>query len=230
MRVAEIRRHSFITDWLSNRSVVLDLGMHRGEFGRAVNEAFACQVIGVEPVPDLHAMAARAPGITAEQRAVNSDGRPVELHLNRGSAACATIHPRLAQPGVVTLTVKGTTIGELLARHRVDRADLVKLDVEGAELEILEALDPGTLARIDQLTVEFHDFIDLEQSGAVQAVTERLRNAGFQCLRFSLDNSDVLFVNRRMPLSRPQRLWISARYKYPRGISRRVRRWLGRSE
>lgn len=230
MRVAEIQRHSFITDWLSSRSVVLDLGMHRGEFGRAVNDAFACRVIGVEPVPDLHAMSAHAPGITAEQRAVNSNGRPVELHLNRGSGTCATIDPTLAQPGVSKLEVQGTTIGELLSRHRVDRAALVKLDVEGAELEILEALDPDTLARIDQLTVEFHDFIAPEQSGAVQVVTARLRGAGFQCLRFSLDNSDVLFVNPRMPLSRPQRLWISARYKYPRGISRRVRRWLGRPQ
>jgi hypothetical protein len=126
--------------------------------------------------------------------------------------------------------VPGTTIEDLLARHRVDRAALVKLDVEGAELEILEALEPDTLARIDQLTVEFHDFIDPEQSGAVQAVTARLRAAGFQCLRFSLDNSDVLFVNRRKPLSVPQRVWIFARYKYPRGISRRLRRWLGRPE
>src|SRR5689334_261395 len=136
MRVAEIRRHSFITDWLSDQSVVLDLGMHRGEFGRAVNDAFACRVIGVEPVPDFYDGLAGAPGITAERCAVNGDGRPVVLHLNRGSDTCATIHPGLAQPGVVTVGVQGTTIGDLLARHDVERAALVKLDVEGAELEI----------------------------------------------------------------------------------------------
>jgi hypothetical protein len=163
--------------------------------------------------------------VTAEQRAVNADGRPAIVHLNRDT--CATIHPRLAHADVATVEVQATTIGELLARHGVHRAALVKLDIEGAELEILEAIDSATLARVDQLTVEFHDFIDPGQSAAVVDAIERMRRAGFLTVKFSRDNSDVLFINRdRLRITAWQRLWIIGRYKYPRGIVRIATRWL----
>lgn len=223
MRVIEISRHSLIADRLSADAVVLDLGMNRGDFSRALSKRFGCRIIGVEPVPDLFDSLPRLPSVSAEHRVVTADGRPALVHLNPHT--CATIDPRLAEPGVATVEVAGTTVGELLERHGIDHVALLKLDVEGAELEILEAMPADVLASIDQITVEFHDFIDPSQAGAVARVIRRLKNSGFACFKFSLDNTDVLFVNRaRMRFGLIQRMSLAVLYKYPRGAGRRARR------
>jgi FkbM family methyltransferase len=223
MRVAEVSRHSFIVDGLWADAVVLDLGMNRGEFSRAVSERFGCRIIGVEPVHELFAGLPQLPRLTAEPCAVTADGMPVRVHLNRDT--CATIDPRLAQSDVASVEVAATTIGELLKRHAVARVALVKLDVEGAELDILQRIESDVLARIDQLTVEFHDFLDPSQAVEVTQVMQRMDREGFACLKFSRDNTDVVFLNRaRLPAGPLQRLWLAARYKYPRGIVRRLSR------
>jgi FkbM family methyltransferase len=226
MRVAEIRRHSFICDGLSPDAVVLDLGMNEGDFSRALSERFGCRIVGVEPVPELFASLPALPGVAAEPVAVTADGAPVRVHLNRET--CATIDPRLAQTGAATLEVQATTVGGLMDRHGITRVALVKLDVEGAELEILSRLPSTVLQRIDQLTVEFHDFLDPGQAGDVARVKARLAAEGFDCFNFSLDNTDVVFVNRAsgLALHPARRAWLTARYKYPRGILRRLRRVL----
>lgn len=224
MRVAEIRRHSFICDGLSPDAVVLDLGMNRGDFSRALCQRFGCRIVGVEPVPELFDSLPSLPRVIAEPRAITADGAPVHVHLNADT--CATIDPRLAQAGADTVEVQSTTVGELMDRHGIERVALIKLDVEGAELEILQRLPSDVLARIDQLTVEFHDFLDPSQADGVRRVKARLAAEGFDCLSFSLDNTDVVFVNRAssLALTAARRAWLIARYKYPRGVARRVAR------
>lgn len=223
MRIVEVSRHSFIADRLSADAVILDLGMNRGDFSRVLSERFGCRIIGVEPVPELFDSLPRLPSVRAEQRVVTADGRPALVHLNPNT--CATIDPRLARPGVATVEIVGTTVGELLERHGIDHVALLKLDVEGAELEILEAMPTDVLGLIDQITVEFHDFIDASHADAVARIIRRLKDAGFACFKFSLDNTDVLFVNRtRMRFGLIQQVFVALRYKYPRGVGRRARR------
>jgi len=60
-----------------------------------------------------------------------------------------------------------------------DRLDLLKLDVEGAEDDILgELTDSGALARIDQVIVEYHHHLDPERD-FLDRFLERLRDNGF---------------------------------------------------
>lgn len=54
--------------------------------------------------------------------------------------------------------VELTTIGELMEVYDIKQFELIKIDTEGAEYEILENL-PKKCAK--QLSVEFHDFLDL---------------------------------------------------------------------
>ena len=53
---------------------------------------------------------------------------------------------------------------------------LLKLDVEGAEVEILEGADDATLARVARVALEYHDFL---RPGCRARVERRLVRAGF---------------------------------------------------
>lgn len=56
-------------------------------------------------------------------------------------------------------TVQTITLTEVLDLCCIPRIHLLKMDIEGAEYELLSAAPPETLRRIDAITMEFHDFL-----------------------------------------------------------------------
>ena len=70
-------------------------------------------------------------------------------------------------------TCKLVTLSEIIAQHKVNRVDLLKIDCEGAELECLLGLDESDWPKIKQVVVEVHD-----QQGKLQQVQNRLAQMG----------------------------------------------------
>lgn len=54
--------------------------------------------------------------------------------------------------------VPGITLDALMSAHGIDRIDILKMDIEGAELEVLGDASPW-LGRVDALIVELHDWL-----------------------------------------------------------------------
>jgi FkbM family methyltransferase len=209
---------------------VVDLGVNNGAFALVMIERFGCHVIGVEPVPDLFAALPCHPLLSVRQVAITPDGEPAQLYLNRAGDA-ATIDRRLTDPAGARVTVAGVTLAALLDQHAIDRVALVKVDIEGAEIELFRNATPSALQRIDQFTVEFHDFLDPSLRDEVHEVRRVLRSAGFAELQLSRDSTDVLFVNAaRIRFGVAQRAAATAFYKYPRGLRRQLARRLGSAQ
>jgi FkbM family methyltransferase len=81
---------------------------------------------------------------------------------------------RWSQAEVVETPCAVTTVSAVVKEHGIDRIDFLKVDVEGAELEVLRGIRPEDWAKIDRLAVEVHDV-----DGRVQAMRAILRSAGF---------------------------------------------------
>ena len=60
-------------------------------------------------------------------------------------------------PLQASYSVPVVTISEMMEEFGIEEFEYVKMDIEGAEYEILENLPKG----IKQFSVEFHDFLDL---------------------------------------------------------------------
>jgi FkbM family methyltransferase len=223
IRIARIADHSFLAAPITPASIVVDLGVNMGAFAMAMIEAYGCAVVGAEPVPQLFAALPAVDGLAVERLAITADGGPTTLYLNQ--ATCATIHEGLSQSDAPSVEVEGITLAGLLDRHLLERVPLVKVDIEGAEIAMIESATLATLKRVDQFTIEFHDFLDPGLAGAVRRARQRLRSAGFVDFKLSRDNSDVLFVNRsRIPFGAVQRTAAAVTHKYPRGIARKLDR------
>jgi FkbM family methyltransferase len=226
IRIARVAEHSFLAAPITTESVIVDLGVNAGEFATAMIRRYGCSVVGVEPVPHLFDTLPRLERLTVEQLAMTSDGHPVTLYLNP-SATAATIDRRLSRDGVPGIEVDGITLAGILDRHDLTRAPLVKVDIEGAEIQMLKTASVQTLLRVDQFTIEFHDFLGPDLVDDVRQVKQRLRAAGFAELAMSGDNSDVLFINRaRIRFGALHHLGAAIAYKYPRGLGRKLERWL----
>ncbi len=82
-----------------------------------------------------------------------------------------------------TETVPCITLEEALSRVPDGPVSFLKIDTEGAEIEILEGALDAALERVRKIAVEFHDNL---RPGAHDRVLRRLQKAGF---RHFLENS-----------------------------------------
>ena len=53
-------------------------------------------------------------------------------------------------------TVMATTVDQLMARHEIDRIDILKVDIEGAEKEVFSD-NSSWIQKIDSIIIELHD-------------------------------------------------------------------------
>src|SRR5262249_32599303 len=100
-------------------------------------------------------------------------------------------HRNIASGDVDAYEVPVVTLDDLLRRVG-GHIDVLKIDVEGAEFEVLEQAAPGALERIDQILVEFHDgtipeFSRADRDGAMRP----LMASGFDAVEYN--GRDVLF-------------------------------------
>ncbi len=57
---------------------------------------------------------------------------------------------------------------------------MLKINIEGAEYPLLHSMTVSDFAKIDQIAVSFHDWMDSEQSDLKYASIKLLEKAGFK--------------------------------------------------
>jgi FkbM family methyltransferase len=224
--VSRLCAHTFISSVLGPESVVVDLGLNQGQFAKGISERFGCRVYGVEPVPSLFEAIKNQPNLTAENYAIAAQAGSGTINVFEGR--CASMGPAFAGESARAIAIETTTLEDFLGRHHLRQIDLLKVDIEGAELEMIEHLSPAILAGIRQITIEFHDFLHPETGSAVQNAIQTLQRAGFYPIRFSQDNIDLLFLNSRsFPNARLLRFLLHYWHRPWMAISRKIRRRFG---
>lgn len=137
--------------------VVLDIGAHVGLFALSVAQrAPGCRVVAVEPSGENFACLAdnvrHLPHVQARRRAIGPQAGCVRTRVQTNRSIDTRVEE--ADPhdqdavGVVTLP-------ELV--EEAGRVALLKMDVEGAERAVFEAVDRSTLERVERIALEYHD-------------------------------------------------------------------------
>lgn len=225
LSIDRVDLHSFLPI-LNETSTVVDLGMSDGDFAQTLVSRFGCHVYGLEPEPSLFAALPDIDRVVKEQAAVSPTDDPVALHLN--TTQCAST---LFAAATSSVTVAGTTLTSFLDRHGISIVDLVKMDIEGAEFDVLESMSDLDILRIRQLTIEFHDFLDSNLLPRVRITDQRLRRLGFRRIKFThFTNGDVLYLHPMIRLSLVDRMAILVVGKYLAGLKRHLHSLIRRSE
>lgn len=87
------------------------------------------------------------------------------------------------------------TLGQALESYRLERIDLLKIDVEKAEWQVLLGIDDDLWQRVDQVVMEVHDI-----DGRVASCVSLLQDKGFRVLvdrNQDLVNTDMYGVYAR---------------------------------
>jgi FkbM family methyltransferase len=226
-----VRGHSLYTPPLGARSVVVDLGANHGEFALQMSRRFGGRYYLVEANPELQDTLRRETAFPVLPYAIAPRDGPVHFNVAKNDEG-SSILP-LPETSVYdctlarTVEVAGKRLETILAEISEPRIDLLKVDIEGAEIEMLTTADPARLRAIGQITVEFHgdSAFGFGMNREVGQAIQRLGQLGFVALNFSRPlRTDVLFVNLALHrLSKPRALWWQLRYDHHGHLVRRLR-------
>lgn len=219
-----IAGHTYVSSLLPRQPVILDLGANAGAFSGEMARRYDAHCIAVEPNPELVALLKREQvgesviGIGITKRSGNA-----ELYIS-GKSDASSFHPLSRQNAEQAISVLTESLPELLETIDVNHIDLLKMDIEGAEIAALLQLSSPWLQRISQITVEFHDSQKYVTKEEIRSVHRHLLAAGYARFRNSVrDYSDVLYVHSEL-LGASEKLFL----KYIALPTRASRRYLKR--
>ncbi len=196
-RPQSLCNHHLFLDLVGPDSTVLDLGAYEGEFAREISQRTQAQVVAVEANPFMYEKMYTSERVTGLNLAVGDCEGRLRLFVGSnplGSSVYST-HPYSDSD---TIEVSATTLARLISDHCGGHVDLLKINIEGAEIPMLAAAADEVLQGISQITIQFHDFIpELNQAADVREAKARLQGLGFGEILFKSPNKDVLFVNLR---------------------------------
>ena len=185
---------------LREGSLVVDCGTgFDANFSQAMIASFGARCVGFEPTRKHHESLDRiveqtAGRFTYHKRAMAAAAGPLRFFESVASVSGSfmTGHIHVRRDETTTYHVATTSIDGIFELLNVERIDVLKLDIEGAEYEVLESVSHAALDRVGQLIVEFHDHCVPECTpGRTRAIIDRLRSAGFRV--FGWDGIDFLF-------------------------------------
>lgn len=184
---------------IGSGALCFDIGAHVGERVQ-VFRRLGARVVAVEPQPaileQLRVRWDSDPYVFIEASAVAATVGHARLRLNRSHSTLASLDPQWQMEGRFASTEWGdgvvvptTTLAHLIENH--GRPDFCKIDVEGAELEVLKGLDRP----LPLLSFEFSaPFLE-----RVRECTDRLRQLGPIETNLSLGEAGNLELPRWAP-------------------------------
>jgi FkbM family methyltransferase len=167
------------SDW-----TVVDLGAHKGSF--TVRAALSARrVIAVEPAPynllrlRNNLQLNHLENVTIIVGAVGAGQGQIPMWLDpRRSGLGSVVHDPTMRMDVGEVTAM--TLEDVLDRAG-DPVDLLKMDIEGAESDVLAAATPSVLRRVRRIILEYHDFEETNAQTVADGIVSVLSGVGFVC-------------------------------------------------
>lgn len=199
--------HDFV---VRNGWTVLDVGANKGAFTvRAALSGPETKVFAVEPEPNNitylreNIAANDLSNVHVIEGAVGTHSGEGVLYL--GDRSRPGDHSIVAERDQImhrepnetvqerTIAVKIVQLEEIVAQSHFS-VDLLKLDVEGAEREILLSANPDVLTSIKRVALEYHAIQGMTAASVAWDIQNKLEGCGFRCFRAA--NRPLLFATR----------------------------------
>jgi FkbM family methyltransferase len=159
-------------------------------FERELARRYGCHVFAFDPTPRSIRYAREelaGSGVSFLPYALGSEDREVRFYAPRRSEDVSYSMADWQETAEFIL-VRCRSIESLMAELGHERLNLLKLDIEGAEYEVLEPVLEGR-RRVDVLCVELHPVPSFD---AMHRCLERLTDVGYRVVH--LDKADVTLV------------------------------------
>ncbi len=166
-------------------SVVVDVGANIGTFAMYALHRGASKVYAIEPVKrafdDLNETL-KSDRVVPLQLAIGGSNGELDMYTIPWNDTIASfdrnhiIEYSQGEQNIISFPVKTQTFKDFTIENEIEKIDLLKVDIEGAEYMMFDAIDDDTLMNVDRLLLEFHDSYDGELR---KHILDRLDKLGF---------------------------------------------------
>lgn len=137
--------------------IVIDLGGYKGDWTKRIFEKYNCNVLVFEPVKDFYEEIknkfSKEEKVKVFKFGLGSKNSSENIFLSGDSSSM------ISKTGAKT-TVEIKSAKEFLEKEDIKKVKLVKINIEGAEYELLEHLIANDLCEtFENIQVQFHKFI-----------------------------------------------------------------------
>ncbi len=177
---------------LKPNNVFIDLGANEGYFSVVASRIIGSsgRIIAIEPQARLQEVIRRncelnnLKNVTLVQSVVSSFDGTVELALTPDMNTGASGLYRRTRYPLPTQSAPCLTLSSLFRTHRITHCDLMKMDIEGAEYDlVMQAGDLLSSGAIKCIVMEVHDSIISSRTLQVEELYKRMDTYGYTCLR-----------------------------------------------
>lgn len=205
MNLINIKEHTFIDKGFSEtKATIVDLGSCLGEFTQEFSERFGgiSKSILIEANPTNYNLTELIMNSHKLNMFISTKGGGFEIFREdpRSPYNGSSMFSYFENP--IEHKIERITIEEIMERYGIEKIDILKIDIEGAEYELLENLSEDTLGKIDQITVEFHDFLDPSLKERTEKIVQRISSMGYSVIsnrldyKYGSDYYDTLFYRK----------------------------------
>jgi FkbM family methyltransferase len=143
---------------LDSTSTVVDAGGYLGQWAYDINTKYSSTVFVLEPLKQLHEKIqgrfAHNPKIVPLNYAVSNKTQELLISDNTDSSSL------FDSDAEATQTIECKDIKEFIEENNIGVIDLLKINIEGAEYDLLERIiELNLLSNIKNLQIQFHRFI-----------------------------------------------------------------------
>lgn len=197
--IRQVKPNYAFLDKFKPGDVAIDIGVGNDpDFSRLLIDAYKMDCFAVDPTRK-HAAALKK----IEDELPTFHYRPFALGPENGetrffesrdnvSGSLLNTHRNIVNDQVIGYDVEMITMDNLFDAIGVDKAAIVKIDVEGVEYQVIKTLSRSTLNRMEQLIIEFHHETVPEYTAAdTKAAIKHINGFGMKSLVYN--GRDCLF-------------------------------------
>lgn len=145
-------------------STVLDIGANAGIFCKLFLEKGVNKVYAFEPNQDaltnLNYLASKEPNLKVIEKAVHTNEKDLKFYITPNNTTIGSInkfHIEQENVKVEEIIVPTITLKNFIKQEKLNKIDLIKIDIEGAEYDIIENLEDEIFNITDKFLIEWHD-------------------------------------------------------------------------
>lgn len=177
---------------LNNLDVVFDIGANNGLFSLLMLENGCKKVYAFEPNRDslinLKHLFRNTDKVTTVEKAVYNEDKDLEFFIDPNNTTIGSIsenHIQLNGSNIQKIVVPAISLKTFIESNNINNISLVKMDIEGAEYDIIKHLEDEIFEKIDSFLIEYHDNTD----GRINTLIDILKKKGYDIEQIRNQNS-----------------------------------------
>jgi len=143
---------------LDESSVVFDVGGYRGDFAARINQRCGCRIHIFEPIGKFYDLIVKrfenVPNITVYPYGLAEIDKREKINIDGDASS-------IYKQGGKTEEIELREIGQVMSDLRIDKIDLIKINIEGGEFPLLNhCVKKNLVSKMGNIQVQFHTFVE----------------------------------------------------------------------